>query len=188
MSLTDLQHRVRTLIAEDQLPSAIEVLLENIQSGDHYDSLVLLSSKLHAIQKAFFEGRMDYQEEQKQLNQLRTALLRLIGGLKQQDIKRSRAASGPEAVIEYYWQSVARVSVLWILIQDPHLENGLTITELYSFSKLTKRKYIVQVLNELTELSSIEKYKKDQLVYWKLTSSGAELAEELLESTVFKFP
>ncbi len=187
MLLTDLQQSIRTLIAEDQLPAAIDMLLKNVRAGVHYDALILQSSKLNGIRKAVLEGRINYEEEQKQLNQLRTALVDLIGRLQEEDLQVPRLIQDPEMIYENYWQSLTRVTILWILVQEPHLEDGLTISELYTFSKVDKRKYIVQVLNELRDSTNIETYRKDKLLYWKLTSNGKVLAEELLESAVFDF-
>lgn len=186
MSLSNLQLKIRTLIGQDQLQQAVEELLGNIRPGDLYDALIIQSSKLYAIKKAFLEGRIDYQEEQKELNQMRVSLLELCGHLKEEDLKAVFSPQHTDNILESYQASVARITILWILIQNVYIEEGLTITELYTYSGLNKRKHVVKVLNELNETSNIKKFKKEKSVYWKLTERGRGLAAELLENAAFE--
>lgn len=81
--------------------------------------------------------------------------------------------------------SLARVSLLWILQQEENREKGLTVTELFQQLGLKNRKNIAFALYEMEQHEIIEKNKLE-LVYWKLSSGGLELAEKFGASSLFQ--
>lgn len=188
MDLSELQLKTRTLIAEGQLRQAIKGLIENVKPEEYHNPLILQLAKMQSAKTAALEGRIDHQEEQKQLNQIRSFVLNTVDQLKEKDLRQPGNHQNQQSVTDVFEQSIARITVIWVLFQDQYLETGLSIKEVYAFSKLEKRKYIVQVLNELQNTGRIEKYKKNSVIYWKLTSSGSVLAKKVLESVIFDFP
>ncbi len=188
MSKSQILPLIRSLIANDQLMEAIELLLTSLKSSNLINEVILLSARYQSIARESNQGRIDFEDAQRQLNQLRGNILSLAEQLPEDELKtQSPNDSSSKDLTEEFYQSLARVTVVWLLAQKPHLEKGLSITEVVKLSRLNQRKRIVQTLQELEQCGRIEKYKSNNLIYWKLSNSGRELAEDFFESVLFDF-
>ena len=95
----------------------------------------------------------------------------------------------------YGWQSVFYIFgvlgciwfVFWALLVFSTPASHRRISPVSKHSKLKQRKRIVRALQELEIVHYVEKYKNNNLVYWKLSVGGKALAEDFLESAVFDF-
>lgn len=187
MFSADLLSRIRSLIAEDHLEEVIQLLLSTFESTEKIDEIVILSARYQAIARENGQGKLNHEETQKQLNQLRSDLLVVVRKIESASQKAENHADPELELKGEYHLSLARISVLWLLNKASHLEAGLPISQIYELSGIKKRKHIISSLQELENVGLISKYKSQQLVYWKLSPSGKDFAEELSESTFWGF-
>jgi len=82
--------------------------------------------------------------------------------------------------------SLAKTCVVSILkrISDDQT-NGLRMKEIYDRSKIKKRKFIFQSLDEMEKWGYIEKSRIGKETYWKLSAKGIDFSEEIDDSFLF---
>lgn len=82
--------------------------------------------------------------------------------------------------------SLAKICVVSILKRIPDDQtNGLRMKEIYGFSKMKKRKFIFQSLDEMEKWGYIIKTRIDKETYWKLSKKGIDFSEEIDDSFLF---
>ena len=82
--------------------------------------------------------------------------------------------------------SVAKICVVGILKQISNDQtNGLRMTEIYDLSKIKKRKFIFQSLDEMEKWGYIEKTRIGKETFWKLSEKGIDFSKEIDDSFLF---
>ena len=82
--------------------------------------------------------------------------------------------------------SLAKISVVSILKRTSDDQtNGLRMKEIYDLSKIKKRKFIFQSLDEMEKWGYIVKARVDKETYWKLSKKGIDFSEEIGNSFLF---
>lgn len=82
--------------------------------------------------------------------------------------------------------SLAKISVVSILKRTSDDQtNGLRMKEIYALSKIRKRKFIFQSLDEMEKWGYIEKVRIDKETYWKLSKKGIDYSDEIDDSFLF---
>lgn len=74
--------------------------------------------------------------------------------------------------------SFIRVKVMNILFSKTENIDGLSIKEIYTLSNIDKRKEVIRVIHELEALQILDKSKKGNITYYKLTSLGHNFISE----------
>ncbi|AXT59669.1 toll/interleukin-1 receptor domain-containing protein [Aquimarina sp. AD10] len=74
--------------------------------------------------------------------------------------------------------SFIRVKVMNILFSKTENIDGLSIKEIYTLSNIDKRKEVIRVIHELEALEILDKSKKGNITYYKLTSLGHNFISE----------
>ncbi|MFK8004820.1 MAG: toll/interleukin-1 receptor domain-containing protein [Saprospiraceae bacterium] len=82
--------------------------------------------------------------------------------------------------------SLAKICVVSILkgITEDQV-NGLRMKEIYDRSKIKKRKFIFQSLDEMEKWGYIEKARIEKETYWKLSKKGIDFSKEIDDSFLF---
>ena len=82
--------------------------------------------------------------------------------------------------------SLAKICVVSILKRIPNDQpNGLRMKEIYERSKIKKRKFIFQSLDEMEKWGYIEKARIEKETYWKLSKKGIDFSKEIDDSFLF---
>lgn len=82
MSLAKILETCRTLIGNNKVKQAINLLEENFQDGDYLAEIVLQKNKLAHLQKQERLGLLSFSEASTERNKIVHALLSLIGDIK----------------------------------------------------------------------------------------------------------
>ena len=75
---TKFSAHIKTLIAKDELAKAIQLLTDNYAESEQLDQLILQSGRYQSLKKDQQKGIIDYEAQQKLLNQLRANVLEFI--------------------------------------------------------------------------------------------------------------
>ncbi len=82
--------------------------------------------------------------------------------------------------------SLAKICVVRILKGiSSDQSNGLRMKEIYDRSKIKKRKFIFQSLDEMEKWGYIEKARIEKETYWKLSEKGIDFSKEIDDSFLF---
>lgn len=82
--------------------------------------------------------------------------------------------------------SLAKICVISILKRiSTDQPNGLRMKEIYDRSKIKKRKFIFQSLDEMQKWGYVEKVRVEKETYWKLTEKGVDFSKEIDDSFLF---
>lgn len=86
-------------------------------------------------------------------------------------------------VLDFSFARICVVSILkGITVDQPH---GLRMGEIYKRSKIKKRKFIFQSLDEMEKWGYIKKTRIDKETYWKLSEKGIDFSKEIDDSFLF---
>jgi predicted transcriptional regulator len=86
-------------------------------------------------------------------------------------------------VLDFSLAKICVVSILKGVTSDQ--PNGLRMSEIYKRSKINKRKFIFQSLDEMEKWGYINKTRIDKETYWELSEKGIEFSEEIDDSFLF---
>lgn len=86
-------------------------------------------------------------------------------------------------VLDLSLAKICVVSILKRISQDQI--NGLRMKEIYDRSKIKKRKFIFQSLDEMEKWGYIEKARIEKETYWKLSKKGIDFSKEIDDSFLF---
>lgn len=82
--------------------------------------------------------------------------------------------------------SLAKICVVSILKRISNDQsNGLRMKEIYDQSKIKKRKFIFQSLDEMERWGYIEKNRFEKETFWKLSEKGVDFSKEIDDSFLF---
>lgn len=113
--------------------------------------------------------------------------LALVSGTGRKQAPSTRKLNGAaNDGISLVKQSIARACVLFILSNNRHQPNGLTISDIFAQSKTRSRKNVFQSIQEMEDSKLIIRQKNGKTVNWKLTEEGERLADEMRESVIFR--
>lgn len=82
--------------------------------------------------------------------------------------------------------SLAKICVVSILKRiSNNQSNGLRMKEIYDRSKIKKRKFVFQSLDEMEKWGYIEKVRIEKETFWKLSEKGVDFSKEVDDSFLF---
>ena len=99
--------------------------------------------------------------------------------LRDKKLLKSKEVIGLEALKI----SFERLAIIRIFYENNH-KKGLSISELLSMTKISKRKIAVQIIHELEQQELLSKIKIENITYYKLTITGQEFVTNH-KSTLF---
>lgn len=182
MNILEIETQVVHLVASDNIEAAIELLLLHFQEHERIKQVVLFSSQYHALQKDKSMGVIEWEEEQRRLNQLRINLLEFI----KQEVKVITNVIDPKQTEAHYLLSLARIAVLSIINNPAYDATQCTISNVYKWSGIKSRKYIAAALYEMERDELAEKFKVGKTTCWKLTKKGKSMARTVEKSVLFQ--
>lgn len=180
MHFSELETKIEHLIAIDDMESAIALLLLHFQDQTQLEELIILSGIYHSLRKDMHKGIVAYEEVQRVLNQLRISILEFT--------KRAAALplQQPQTITESYFLSLARLTILWLLQPSAAETPAFSLSEIHQQSGIKSRKYIANTIYEMEQYDLVEKFKAENITYWKLAEKGVELLQEMKSSLIFK--
>ena len=87
MKSKDLIAKVRTLLAQNELAAANQILLQILAFSPELDDAIQQSARFAAIQQHLRKGLIDIDQADAKVNQVRFALLELVRNLEKEGIK-----------------------------------------------------------------------------------------------------
>lgn len=181
MSFSELEAKIKQLIAIDEIESAIGLLLTHFQNNKKLEEIILLSGIYHSLMKDMAKGTIDYVEVQKTLNKLRASILDFMK-------KYVESANATTIAIEnHYRLSFTKICILWILYLEKDNPPTLNVSKIQAKSKIKNRKHIADSIYEMEKHNLVSKQKVETIICWKLTEKGVALAQEFEDSLLFRF-
>lgn len=184
MNYTSLEQQIKLFISKDDLPAAYQLLMEFFEDHAAIDTILLQSGKFHALKKEQLNGTIDFDDAQLVLGRLRANILSFVQNQRasfENDEKRDENTT----IREEIKLSVARISILWLLVDTQQPENGLSISEICDRTKTKSRKNIYESLEEMAAGGLVEKLSEGKNAFWKITEKGKELAAQFDDSPMF---
>lgn len=179
MNEAELKSKIRKLIGEDNLDSAIELLTVNTKHKK-VDEIIIQQARYNRIKKDSINGTVPLEEINRELNTLRKNLLSFI---RSEDLMISTQKQTVKFSMDNFKESFAisftKVKTAEIFLEHYDLDQALTIAEIMHLSKLKSRKILFDFLNELSDFKLIDKCKADDKTVWKLNVEGKHMIEKI---------
>jgi len=182
MNFTELEQQIRTLIAKDEIAAAIDLLNESFEDQEGIDAIILQSGRYHSLKKEQLNGTKDFDTLQISLNQLRANILSFLN--TQKELVRANLSKS-NTIKHDLKLSMARISILWLLFDTQHNEDGLSIKEIGDQTNTESRKNIYESLEEMADGELVEKIRVGNNTFWKITEKGVTIAEQFEDSPVW---
>lgn len=187
MMFKELEKKIKSLVAKDEIADAIDLLTTAFEDHPVINDIILQSGRYHSLKKEQLNGTMDFDTIQTYLNQLRANILTFIHSQKDSLLFKEPAKNSKNTTLEgEYKFSLARISTLWLLTDIKQRENKLSISEICQLTNNKSRRFIVQTLNELEQNNLVEKISEGKRVYWRINEKGMALAKKMQEATLWK--
>ncbi len=184
MNLIELEQQIRTLIAKDEIAAAIDLLNNSFEGQEGIDAIILQSGRYHSLKKEQLNGTIDFDTLQTSLNQLRANILSFVN--TQKELLRNSANPYKSNTIHHDLKlSMARISILWLLVDTQQDEDGLSIKEICDQTKTESRKNIYESLEEMADGELVEKIRIGNNTFWKITEKGITTAEQFEDSPIW---
>lgn len=184
MKLIELERQVRTLISKDEIAAAIDLLNDSFEGQEGIDAIVLQSGRYHSLKKEQLNGTIDFDTLQTSLNQLRANILNFVN--TQKELVHTDANLRKSNTIKHDIKlSMARISVLWLLVDTQQDEYGLSIKEICAQTNTESRKNIYESLEEMADGELVEKIRVGNNTFWKITEKGITTAEQFENSPIW---
>jgi len=169
MNETELKSKIRKLIGEDNLDSAIELLTANTKHKK-VDEIIIQQARYNRVKKDSINGTVPLEDINRELNALRKNLLSFI---RSEDLIIAKQEQSVEFSIDDFKESLA------IAFND--LDQPITIAEMMKISNLKSRKLLIDFLNELSNFELVDKQRANNKTSWKLNIEGKRMFEKILE-------
>ncbi len=183
MTFQEFEQTIKTYVANDKLAEAISLMSAYFKDDPDINDIILQSGRYRSLKKDQQNGTVDYNTLQTAFNQLRANILNF---LEQHQPATTNAQDTHHSSIEERMNlSHARISILWLLQDNPQQENGLTISKIHQLANTHSRKFIVLALQEMADAGLIERNKVEKTVYWRLTEKGDEIADRFKASSIW---
>lgn len=184
MNLTELERQIRILISKDEIAAAIDLLNDSFEGQQGIDAIILQSGRYHSLKKEQLNGTIDFDTLQTSLNQLRANILNFVNN--QKELMRNSANQCKSSTINHDMKlSMARISILWLLVDTQHDEDGLSIKEIVDQTNTGSRKNVYESLEEMADGELVEKIRVGNNTFWKITEKGVTIAEQFEDSPVW---
>lgn len=184
MDFIELEQQIRTLISKDEIAAAIDLLNISFEDQEGIDAIILQSGRYHSLKKEQLNGTIDFDTLQTSLNQLRANILAFVNTQKEMD--RLDANPRKSNTIKHDLKlSMARISILWLLVDTQQSEDGLSITEICEQTNVESRRNIHQSLEEMADGELVEKIRIGKNTFWKITEKGVTIAEQFEDSPIW---
>ena len=184
MDFIELEQRIRTLIAKDEIAAAIDVLNTSFEDQEGMDAIILQSGRYHSLKKEQLNGTIDFDTLQTSLNQLRANILSFVN--TQKELAHIGANHSKSNTIKQDLKlSMARISILWLLFDTQQNKDGLSIKEIVDQTNTESRKNIYESLEEMADGELVEKIRVDNNTFWKITEKGITIAEQFEDSPIW---
>jgi len=177
MTYTSLEKKIKSLVSKDELPAAYELLKTYFKNHAEIDTILLQSGQFHALKKEQLNGTIDFEDAQKVSGRLRANILSFVQNQKPSLANDDREGENT-TIKEDIKLSVARISILWLLVDTQQTDNGLSISEIYTKTNSKSRKNIYKSLEEMLAGGFVEKVSIGKNVFWKISDKGRELVDQ----------
>ncbi len=184
MNFTELEQQIRTLISKDEIAAAIDLLNNSFEGQEGIDAIILQSGRYHSLKKEQLNGTIDFDTLQTSLNQLRANILTFVNTQKEMD-QIDGNSNKSNTIKRDLKLSMARISILWLLVDIQQNEDGLSITEIREQTNVESRRNIHQSLEEMADGELIEKIRVGNNTFWKITEKGLTIAEQFENSPIW---
>ena len=184
MNFTELEQQIRILISKDEIAAAIDLLNNSFEGQEGIDAIILQSGRYHSLKKEQLNGTIDFDTLQTSLNQLRANILTFVNTQKEMD-QIGGNSNKSNTIKRDLKLSMARISILWLLVDIQQNEDGLSITEIREQTNVESRRNIHQSLEEMADGELIEKIRVGNNTFWKITEKGLTIAEQFENSPIW---
>lgn len=158
--------------------------LVEMDEADFAGFLVHVGNRIKITLKSVFEKEVHKIEssvvqEPKDIslkNEMKKNIKQLENAIAQDEIQFKN-------VLDFSLAKICVVSILKGVTSDQ--PNGLRMSEIYKRSKINKRKFIFQSLDEMEKWGYINKTRIDKETYWELSEKGIDFSEEIDDSFLF---
>ena len=177
MEYIELKERVKEFIAKDELESAIQLLSDTLGDSERYDEIVVHSARYYRIRKDVINGAVSKQDLKKELNELRRNILEFIR-LEESLQTYSEPIDAFKLYKTNFHLSLTRIKVAELLLAQSDANECFTITAILGSSRLTRRKLVVDALNEMLAMGLVEKYKHQGMSCWRVNEEGKKFFKQ----------
>ncbi len=183
MNESDLKNQVRRLVAEDNLDTALQLLIDHSSDLETLDGIIIQLARFNQVKKVEANGTIAHSEINNELNKLRSNLLSYI---RTENLVVKAPSDNPERSAENFEErlalSLTRVKVAGVFLSNLQTLEGLTITVIQQQSKLESRKLVVDFLNELTIAGLVDKVKEGKKTLWRLNVKGEKILKKRIKA------